>query len=105
MNNKRPILFSLLHAIAVIAYIILVVFIMNSVGTLFDEKLDNFWAPVLFLMLFVVSAAITGSIVLGRPIYLYLNDQKKEAITFLIYTITWLFLIMITVLAIYIIIS
>ncbi|MDP2685385.1 MAG: hypothetical protein Q8P20_10235 [bacterium] len=71
-------------------------------GDAFENKSNNFWTPVLILMLFVVSAAITGSLVLGRPIYLYLNDQKKEGLLFLTYTIAWLFMLMIISFAVYI---
>ncbi len=102
MNNKKTILHSLFHALAVIAYILIVVFIMNSMTTLFADQSDNFWTPVLVLMLFVVSAAITGSIVLGKPILLYLDGQKKEGILFLGYTIGWLFIFMLLAFVIYV---
>jgi len=103
MNLQKPVPLSLLHALAVIAYIVIVVFIINSMGPVFEDQSDDFWTPVLFLMLFVVSAAITGTLVLGRPAYLYFNDQKKESIQFLVYTICWLFVFMLTAFAIYII--
>lgn len=105
MNNQKPSILSLLHAVAVIAYIILVVFIMNSMDTLFSGKSDTFWTPVLVLMLFVVSAVVTGSLVLGRPIYLYLDNQKKEAVKFLIFTIGWLFIFMLLAFVIYILLA
>ena len=105
MKIQKPIFLSLLHTLAVIGYIILVVFIINSMSGTFEEESSDFLTPVLFLMLFVVSATITGSLILGRPIYLYLNDQKKEGILFLIYTIAWLFVLMIISFAIYIIVA
>ena len=50
-----------------------------------------------FLLLFVCSAAITGSLVLGKPVMLYLDNKKPEAIKFFLKTIGWLFLILIMV--------
>ena len=44
------------------------------------------------LLLFVVSATITDLLVLGKPIYLYLEGKKKEAFTLLIATLVWLIL-------------
>jgi hypothetical protein len=55
------------------------------------NKADNFWSPIAFLLLFVSSALITSSLVLGRPIYLYFDGKKEEAVKFLLYTIGWLF--------------
>jgi hypothetical protein len=52
-------------------------------------KVDNFFSPVIVLMLFVLSAAIMDILFFGRPVQLYLDNQKKEALTFLSYTILW----------------
>ena len=60
-------------------------------------KMDNFWGPVAFLMLFVFSALITASLVLGRPIYFYLDGKREKAIKLFFYNIGWLFIITIIV--------
>jgi len=52
----------------------------------------NFLIPVMMLLLFIVSACITGGLVLGRPLHLYLSGLKKEAFTLLFSTIGWLVL-------------
>jgi hypothetical protein len=41
-------------------------------------------------MLFVLSATIVGSLVLGRPILLHLEGKKNEALRFFGYTVGWL---------------
>jgi hypothetical protein len=41
-------------------------------------------------MLFVVSATIVGSLVVGRPILLFLDGKKNEALRFFGYTLGWL---------------
>ena len=75
------------------AYVSGVALIMRNGERIFGDKPDNFWSPVLFLMLFVLSAAVTGALVLGRPILLYWDGAKKEALTFFGYTLGWLFIL------------
>jgi heme O synthase-like polyprenyltransferase len=38
----------------------------------------------------VLSAAVTGGLVLGKPVMLYLDNQKTDAIKLFIYTLCWL---------------
>lgn len=52
---------------------------------------DTPWTPVAVLMLLVLSAAITGTLVLGRPLIMYLDGAKKEALKFFGYTVGWMF--------------
>lgn len=91
MRNSKLILYSFLHSLGVVAYVILVVIIMNNGGQLFGG-MNDIWGPIAFLLLFVISAAITGLLVFGRPVYLFLNGYKNEAIKLTIYTIAFLFL-------------
>jgi hypothetical protein len=51
---------------------------------------DNLFSPIIFLTLFVLSAAITSSLILGKPILLFLNGEKTEAVRLFLYTIGWL---------------
>jgi hypothetical protein len=55
--------------------------------------------PMFALLLFVVSAASTGLMVLGRPIHLYFSGSIKASIILLFSTLGWLvlFLIILTV--------
>jgi len=53
-------------------------------------KMQSVLSAVAFLLLFVVSAAITGYLVFGQPILYYLDGQKKEALGLLGYTVFWL---------------
>jgi hypothetical protein len=92
MNKKQIILNSLLHTLAVVAYIVIVAFIINAGNELFS-KANQIHTSIGVLLLFTVSAAITGLLVFGKPIYLFLNGQKQEAIKFLFLTLGWLFCI------------
>lgn len=90
-NSKLPLL-ALLNSLGTLAYIFAVVFLINNVQKLFGQP-GNFWGPVALLLLFVVSAAIVGLLVLGRPGLFYFNGFKKEGIILLIYTIVFLLII------------
>ena len=87
---------SLGSSLLVLIYIILVAWIMSNGEKLFG-KMDNFWGPIAFLMLFVFSALVTASLVLGKPIYFYLDGKKDKAIKLFFYNIGWLFIITIIV--------
>lgn len=45
------------------------------------------------LLLLILSATVTGSLVLGRPILWYLDGKKKEAVSLFVATVGFLFLI------------
>jgi len=49
-------------------------------------------------MLFVLSATVVGSLVFGRPVYLYFEGKKKEAVALFLYTASFLALITFSVL-------
>ena len=104
MKNVKLIQESFLSSFFVLVYIFGVsLFIMH--GEKLFGQVKNFWGPVLFLLLFVFSALITGLLVLGRPIWLYLEKEKKEAVRLLFYTVGWLFIMMIIVLGVKILIG
>ena len=86
MNNKKLVLLSVLNSLGVLVYVSLVALFFRNAERIFGNKPDNFLAPVIMLTLFVLSALITGSLVLGKPIMLYFDGQKKESIKLLVYT-------------------
>ncbi len=53
-------------------------------------QMNKTTGPIAFLTLFVLSAAVTGGLVLGKPLLMYVNNQKSEAIKLFIYTLCWL---------------
>ena len=83
---------SFIGAIGTTAYIILVVSLIFSLQGLAPKE-DILIIPISMLLLFVTSAAITGFLVFGKPVMLYLDGEKKEAVSLLGYTIGILFLI------------
>lgn len=104
LGSKNLKLISLLNALGVCVYILLVSFIMYNGNTLFGKE-DNFLMPIAFLLLFVFSAAVTSTLVLGRPIMFYLENKKNEAVKLFFYTLGWIFLFMILVFGLLIILQ
>lgn len=81
-----------LHSLGVVAYIIVVSCLMFNVERIFGGQEDTVLAPVAFLLLFTLSAAIVGLLVFGRPVMLYLDGKKKEAMNFAGTTVGFLFI-------------
>jgi len=90
---------SFLQAAGVAIYIFLVANLMLHGNSWFGPMAGNILGPVLLLTLFIVSALITASMVLGYPIYLFWEKKKrKEAIKLVLMTTGWLFLFLLVVL-------
>ena len=94
--DKNHAVHSLGHSVLVLIYVSLVAFVMNH-GQQWFGKTDTAWTPVAVLMLFVLSAAVVGTLVLGRPAILYLDGRKKEALQFFGFTVGWLFVLTVIV--------
>ena len=84
------------NAIGTATYIILIVLFIFSLKIFASEK-ENIIIPIGMLLLFVCSVAITGFLVFGKPVMLYMDGKKKEAVSLLTYTIGILFLITIII--------
>lgn len=90
---------SMINALGTAAYVAtLVTLILN--GEKMFGTIDNILGPIAFLLVFVISASITGGLVLGKPILMFLDGQKKEAVQLFMYTVGWLALIAIILLII-----
>ncbi|OGD83631.1 hypothetical protein A2165_03020 [Candidatus Curtissbacteria bacterium RBG_13_40_7] len=95
-----PSAIGLLQAIGVLAYCGLVAILFFYLSKTQDPP--GFFGFFLMLMLFVFSAAVTGSLVFGYPAFLTLVKHKpKEALTILSYTLLFgLVIILLTIIAI-----
>ncbi len=51
-----------------------------SYGEELFGKEDTYLTPIVFLSLFVLSAAIVGSLMFGKPVMLYLDGKKRDAV-------------------------
>jgi len=82
------------NAFGVFVYVFLLATFFSRASSWFGEADKNIVTPVAALMLFIFSALVTGGLVLGKPIMLYLDGQKKEAIKLLFFTGLGLFIFM-----------
>jgi hypothetical protein len=99
MTDRHIVVRSALAALGTGAYIALVAFLMtHAEGLIGPDK--NILNPIVLLLLFVVSAAITGSLVVGKPILLYLDGAKREAVRLFGFTICWLVILFFLVLVV-----
>jgi hypothetical protein len=97
MKKSDYLLKSFIGAGGVFVYTTAVAWLGFNSQRIFGGKEDNFLAPLFVLLLFVISASITGLLVLGKPIHLYLNGLKKEAFTLLFATLAWLTIFLIAI--------
>lgn len=96
MKNSKLICRALLNSLGVLAYISVIALTLKNGEKIFGQ-VDNFMAPILFLLLFVFSALVTSLLVFGTSIYYWFKDLKKEAVKIFFYTVAWLFVIVLAV--------
>lgn len=86
MKNSKLLIRGAIHSLLVAVYVFLVAIFMINVSSIFPKAEDNFLAPLFMILLFVLSAFVTGSLVLAKPIMLYLDGHKKDSIKLLFFT-------------------
>jgi len=79
-----------LQALGVALYCSLIGIIFWQAPQIFP-KINNYFGPVMFLLLFSVSALVCGLIVFYKPYRLFFDGKKKEAVDVVIQTTMWLF--------------
>ncbi len=92
MDKKKIISYGFLHAACAVSYVGLVALVMSRAENLFAPA-PKALGTMAFLLLFVVSAALMGLTIFGRPILWYLGGQKREALSLVYYTLIFLILI------------
>lgn len=89
---KNSLQTAFINSIGTAIYITLVSLLMTNGNQIFGQA-NGVLGGVGILLLFTLSALIVGSLVLGKPLMLYLDGAKKEAVKLLMYTISILALI------------
>src|SRR4030042_707816 len=72
-------------------YIFLIALLARNAEKIFGDK-PAMLGIIMFLLLFVFSAALSGALILGKPILLYLEGKKREALEFFGFTLGWIFI-------------
>lgn len=92
MNNKL-LKRAIIDTVGTALYVFLVSQLLRHGNQLLGSVENNFLAPMLFLLLFVFSALVTGYLILGKPIMMYIDGMKKDAVKLLFYTGASLFVL------------
>lgn len=100
--KKQLIKYGFLLAAGEILYIFLVALVFQNANHLFGNT-PGILGFITFLMLFVLSAAVSGALILGKPILLYLEGQKREALELFGLTLGWMFVFMLILILVIII--
>jgi hypothetical protein len=66
-------------------YIIVVVWVMHRIGK--PDTPDTFFDPLAGLSLLVLSASVMGYLFVGVPLQLYLDGEKRQAVSFFMRTV------------------
>lgn len=97
MTKSKIAFIALADSVGTAVYTGLVAALMQHGDRYFGNS--SFWGPIALLLLFVLSALVTASLVLGQPIYLFLEGKKKESVTLFISTVGFLTLIVVCIFA------
>ncbi len=81
--TKNPIV----NAISALGYIVLVVSVMTMVTQPLRNKPDTFFAPIVMLTVFTLSAAVMAYIFFYQPFQLFIEGKKKQAADLFVGTI------------------
>ena len=102
MQKSKIIFWGIINSFGTFVYILAIALFLNNANKLFGAGPDGVLTMVAMLLLLVLSATITGGLVLGRPAYMYFSGLKSEAVRLLIYTVACLFVIMIFVFIVFV---
>jgi len=96
MNRKTIIKYAFLHALGAAGYVALIAGFITSANKFFGQA-NNLLGIMAFLLTLVISVAVMGLVIFGRPAMWYLNGSKKEAVVLSLSTIGFLVLIALVV--------
>jgi hypothetical protein len=78
--NKKPYINALLAEAYIVALVLTIMRGPHGVE-------PSIVIPIMMLSVFVLSAALMGYLFLSKPLQLYLDGDKKEAVTFFMHTV------------------
>lgn len=92
MKDSKLMFRGVANSLAITIYVTIVGYILNNGDKIFG-KVEGIAGATAFLMLFVLSALIVGIFSIGKPLLLYLDGKKKEAVELFIYSLVSLFVL------------
>ncbi len=85
---------SFIYSILAVFYIALVALLLNNGEKIFG-KADTLLSAMALLLLFVLSALVMGVLLIGKPLMLYLDGEKKSAVYMVLVSVGYLILYLI----------
>lgn len=85
----KSLLYGFIFAAGMLLYVGLVALFMTTVVPIFDG-IPQATGVLFMLLLLCFSAAVAGTLIFGRPIYLLLDKQLKQAVIQLLLILGWL---------------
>ena len=76
-----------LNASMALGYIALIILVIDQVTSFSAHTPDTLLIPVTMLSLFVLSAAIMGILFVYEPARLFLENEKRQSLSFLLKTV------------------
>ena len=106
MTGRRILLLGMAQAAGAAAYISLVVLVITVADKVVQPSSkahpgNTFLGMMSFLLLFVISAAVTGAAVLGYPAVLAFRQRIREAVLLVAATVGWLVVLLVPVLSLF----
>lgn len=92
MSKNKILQRAFVDALGVVAYVGFFAWFVNSLHNWFGSDPGGWLGMVFFLMMFIISASVTGSLVLMKPILLFMEGERKEAVHLFLYTLGFLVL-------------
>ncbi len=86
---------AMMYSLFAFLYIVFIVFFMSNGAKIFGNDDGGILAPIGILLLLVLSVSIMGMLIFGKPVLMFLNGERKEAVKLVIYTVISLFTIMV----------
>jgi hypothetical protein len=87
MDRKKLINLGIVSGLVAVTYIALVATLMSFGEIIFGAMTNPAFGIMVFLMVFVFSAAVMFMTILGRPVMLYIDGHKKDALFLLAWTL------------------
>lgn len=84
---------ALINALLTTLYIVAISIFFYFASELKLGRDNQFLTSITMLLLLVSSAAFTGYLVVGKPLQLYIDGKKKDALRLLLTTFSFLFVI------------
>lgn len=89
--SRNIVVSAFIDAGATALYIIGVAFFLTHAPEFFRQQtVGNLLVPIVLLLVFVISAAVTGALVLGRPALWYTSGARRNAVTLFLATLAFL---------------